>query len=114
MRIDDALVVDNSGNHATQTKSGQVVLARGPHPVTVEYVQAGGVYELEWQWSHDRSAPEQVPESALSPYRIGHATMLLIRLLDVLFAPALAGVGAIVLWTAFPPKSRFTTWPSSG
>ena len=110
-----ALVVDNSGNHAAQTKSGEVVLARGPHPVTVE-VRAGGRRLRCWNGSGATTAvrPSRFLQSALSPYRIGYATMQLIRLLDVLFVPALAGVGAIVVWIAFPPKSRFTTWPSSG
>ena len=72
LKIDDALVVDNSGHHASQTKSGHIVLDRGPHPVIVEYAQSGGVYDLEWQWATTAGARTR-SEAALSPYRIGHA-----------------------------------------
>jgi PA14 domain len=114
LRIDDQLVVDNSGHHATQTKSGQAVLTRGAHPVIVEYLQAGGAYDLDWQWAHDRDPLRPVPESALSPYRIGYGTKLLIRIVDVSFLPALAGFGAVVVWIAFPPASRVPKRPAGG
>jgi len=45
--IDDTLVVDNSGRHARQWRSGIVTLAAGPHIVRIEYEQWGGDAHLE-------------------------------------------------------------------
>ncbi len=45
--IDDTLVVDNSGRHARQWRSGLVTLAAGPHVVRIEYEQWGGDAHLE-------------------------------------------------------------------
>jgi hypothetical protein len=106
LSIDGTSVVDNGGNHAAQTKSGRIVLSRGPHDVVVEYAQAGGAYELDWQWAHDGGAPEPVPESVLSPYRLGYGTSAVLRGVRGSFVPALVALGATVVWIAFPPRSR--------
>jgi hypothetical protein len=106
LRIDDTLVIDNGGDHALQTKSGEISLSRGAHAVAIDYSQAGGAYEIEWAWAREASAPEPIPEWALSPYQIGYITVLLIRWTRALFIPALIGAGMIIVFMAFPRRSQ--------
>jgi hypothetical protein len=107
LRLDDTLVVDNSGDHASQTRSGQIALERGPHAVIVDFTQSGGTYEIEWQWARDGGVVEPVPAWSLSPYKMNYGTVLLVRLLERSFVPALVASGILVIWTAFPPRSRW-------
>jgi hypothetical protein len=44
--IGDALVVDNDGLHAAQTRSGRIALQAGLHAFTVGYQQGGGEFVL--------------------------------------------------------------------
>jgi len=107
LRVDDTLVVDNGGNHASETMSGQIALERGPHTVIVDFTQSGGAYEIEWQWARDGGVMAPVPASALSPYQMSHGTVLLVRLLETSFVPALVASGILIIWMAFPPRSRW-------
>jgi hypothetical protein len=102
LRVDDILVIDNGGNHASETKAGQIELSRGAHAVAIDYSQAGGAYEIEWAWARDAAPPGPIPEWALSPYRIGYGTVLLIRWTQALFVPALICAGVIIVVIAFP------------
>ena len=49
--IDGVRVVDNGGDHGAQTRSGTIVLARGPHTVRIDYHQVAGGYEMSWAWA---------------------------------------------------------------
>jgi hypothetical protein len=42
LRINNVVVVDNDGNHATQTVSGQRLLQRGVHSFRLDYMQGPG------------------------------------------------------------------------
>ena len=105
LKIDDSLVVDNGGNHASQTKSGQIDLEQGSHAVLIEYTQAGGAYEIDWRWARGDGRLEAVPPLAVSPYRIGNGTARVLRWIDVLFLPALIGCGVLIVFIAFPAKA---------
>jgi PA14 domain/Dolichyl-phosphate-mannose-protein mannosyltransferase len=60
--IDGALVVDNGGNHAEESREAQVVLKRGFHPVELRYWQRGGARRLNLFWQ-----PPDRPELPISP-----------------------------------------------
>ena len=82
LTIDNRLVIDNSGVHPAIRRTGAVRLARGPHLVVIDYVQGGGRYTLDWEWSEDGARFERVPAWALSPGPVGHAAVMLARVLD--------------------------------
>jgi hypothetical protein len=69
LTIDGATVVDTGGRRGTFVVSGTAQLSPGPHPIVIEYRQAGGDYAFDWTWSHDGSAPEPVPGWRLMPRR---------------------------------------------
>jgi len=47
MYLHDQLVVDNGGQHKSETQSGAVALRAGYHPLRIEYYDAGAEEELE-------------------------------------------------------------------
>ncbi len=49
--IGDDLVVDNDGLHAPRTRTGDVLLEQGLHPIRVEFFQAGGAVDLAVSWT---------------------------------------------------------------
>jgi|GEM_PF-639429 len=57
--IDDALVIDHDGLHASSTKIGSIALAQGPHACRVEYFERDGSCELSLRWYS--SSDEIVP-----------------------------------------------------
>jgi hypothetical protein len=105
LKIDDTLVVDNGGNHASQTKSGQIALSQGPHAVLIEYTQAGGAYEIDWRWAYGDGPAEAIPAAVLSPSRMDHRMASVVRWLDALFLPALLGCGVLIVFIAFPARA---------
>lgn len=60
--LDDALVVDNGGFHATESREGAVVLTRGFHRIEIRYWQRDGALRLNLLWE-----PPGRPESAIPP-----------------------------------------------
>jgi len=50
--IGDKLIVDNSGMHSVQEKTGSILLGLGHHPITVEYFQGTGDKALAVGWSY--------------------------------------------------------------
>jgi hexosaminidase len=60
--IDSALVVDNGGNHAAESRESSVVLKRGFHPIEVRYWQRDGARRLDLFWQ-----PPERSESPISP-----------------------------------------------
>ena len=79
--VDNRLVVDNGGVHGTLTQSGSTQLERGAHLIVLEYLQAGGLYAMDWSWSRDGTAFTKVPSWRLSQKRAGHRSALTARLL---------------------------------
>jgi hypothetical protein len=82
LTIDNRLVIDNSGVHSAVKRTASVRLASGSHRVGIVYVQGGGRYALEWEWSEDGGHFERVPGWALSPRPVGRAEVLFARALD--------------------------------
>ena len=68
--IDGQPVVDNRGEHPARTASGQVQLQSGAHAVLIDFVQAGGGYEMAWSWARGNAALYAVPSAALWTRRV--------------------------------------------
>jgi PA14 domain len=51
--VDDRPVVFNAGVHGLQKAEGQIDLARGVHPIRLQYLQNGGPYALMVEWARD-------------------------------------------------------------
>lgn len=66
LRIGDVLVVDNDGLHGARTRSGQIALAAGRHPIEVLFFQKGGDIELGVTWEGPGVVAGAIPASALS------------------------------------------------
>lgn len=68
--LDDALVVDNNGNHPLRSReSGTIQLEPGQHPLRVEWYNAaagGAGLLLEW-WTPSGTGYEAIPEADLTP-----------------------------------------------
>ncbi len=60
--LDDALVVDDGGFHAAQSREGAAALTRGFHRIEIRYWQRGGARRLDLRWE-----PPGRPESPISP-----------------------------------------------
>jgi len=103
--VDDRLVVDNSGPHRSETKSGTISLARGSHRVRLEYTQFGGSSELTWSWARGAATLAPVPAWTLSRRAVGSATVVLGRGLEIarwLLVIVGAAGAAWLVWLALP------------
>jgi len=66
--IDDQLVVNNDGEHAEQTVSGDTSLSAGRHNITVTYFENQGDQALTASWSGPSiSGTQEIPSSVLTP-----------------------------------------------
>ena len=63
--IADRIVIDNEGPHSSVEKSGQVALKKGLHPFRLDFVEGGGGYFLNLQYSMDGCDIKDIPESWL-------------------------------------------------
>ncbi|XWW45003.1 family 20 glycosylhydrolase [Fibrella sp. USSR17] len=66
LRMANRLVVDNDGNHAPIEKSGQVALAKGAHPIEVDFIEGGGGFTLKLKYSLNGGEPMEIPDSWFS------------------------------------------------
>jgi cytochrome c2 len=64
--IDNQPVVDNDGIHPMTEQSGSIILAPGPHAITVLYFSTRGDLGLTVSWQGPGFGKEQIPGSALS------------------------------------------------
>ena len=101
LQIDGQLVVDNGGTHTAATQTGRIRLERGPHFVLLEYVQAGGAYEMGWAWTRDGPQLEGVSRWVLSPRRLPYWQVPLPLILGWLAAAALVSFGLIGSWQVY-------------
>lgn len=83
LSIDGRPLVDNGGAHGASTRSASVTLAAGTHAVLMEFAQAGGGFELEWQWGREGARQGPVPGWALTPYKAAPWRVLMARGLDL-------------------------------
>ncbi len=63
LRIANREVVNNDGMHAPREKNGQVVLKKGLHPITIDFVEGGGGYTLKLQYSKEGNEPKNIPDN---------------------------------------------------
>ena len=49
--LDDQLLIDNDGLHGPEPRDSELILEAGPHPIRVEFFQAGGGAALSLQWA---------------------------------------------------------------
>lgn len=63
--IDGEKLIDNDGDHRLITKSGNVALDVGLHPITVRYFQVGGEKGLSLEYQGPNIEKQAVPATAL-------------------------------------------------
>ena len=69
LRITNRVVVDHDGRHGATTRSAQVALAEGFHPIEVEYFQIDGRNALSLTWRGGGETWEAVDESVVARVR---------------------------------------------
>jgi hypothetical protein len=63
--IDDILVIDNGGNHATKSVTGTVTLEAGKHKIMIKYFDAGGGAVLSLLWVPPNGKESKIPVERL-------------------------------------------------
>ena len=65
MSIGDKLVVDNDKPHSLHEESGVIALEKGLHPITLEFFENWGGYELKVYWQGPGMSKVLIPTAAL-------------------------------------------------
>jgi len=63
--IDDILVIDNGGNHATKSVAGMVTLEAGKHKIMIKYFDAGGGAIINLTWVPPGGVEGKIPVERL-------------------------------------------------
>ncbi|HHT9112839.1 MAG: hypothetical protein HZA47_02055 [Planctomycetes bacterium] len=63
--IDDILVIDNGGNHATKPVAGMVALEPGKHKIMIKYFDAGGGAIINMTWVPPGGVEGKIPVEKL-------------------------------------------------
>lgn len=63
--LDNALIVDNGGRHATKAASGTLTLEKGTHKIMIRYFDAGGGAVLRLLWVPPGGVESQIPKEQL-------------------------------------------------
>src|SRR3972149_2021566 len=63
--IDDILVIDNGGNHATKSVAGTATLEHGKHKIMIKYFDAGGGAVLSLLWIPPNGKESKIPVDRL-------------------------------------------------
>jgi hypothetical protein len=63
--IDDTLVIDNGGNHATKSVAGTVTLEPGKHKIMIKYFDAGGGAIINLAWVPPGGVEGKIPVERL-------------------------------------------------
>src|ERR1043165_5431149 len=64
--VNEKLVVENDGHHATTEKRGTIQLPAGAYPIRVSYFNADGALELKVSYEGPGLPKQQIPPTALS------------------------------------------------
>lgn len=64
--LGDVCVVDNDGAHSMSTKSGEIELAAGLHPLRLTYFEQGGGEGLDVTWAGPGFGRSPIPDVALT------------------------------------------------
>ena len=78
LSIDGRRVIDNGGRHAATTRTAEVELSSGPHPVLIELTQYGGDFAIGWMWGRNAQSLSPVPSWATSPYKAPYWRVMVI------------------------------------
>ena len=66
LRIHDELVIDNDGYHSALEKRGEIALAKGLHPIQIDFFEATGQDDLILKWARPGSDEfVEIPAEAL-------------------------------------------------
>ena len=65
LQIDDEVVVDNDGNHASRRVTGHIPLRQGFHKIKLLYFQSEGDVALRVSWGASGGELQPLPGSAL-------------------------------------------------
>ncbi len=68
------MVVDNDGIHASAVQSGQVFLHAGTNPISVQWFNASGVFELNVEYEGPGMPRQRIPGSVLLRTNMDRAT----------------------------------------
>lgn len=68
--VDGKPVLDNDGQHAPQTKSGEVWLAKGRHELCVTFFESAGGEELAVRWQPPNGAEGPLPAGRLAHWEL--------------------------------------------
>ena len=63
--IDDILVIDNGGNHATKSVAGTATLEHGKHKIMIKYFDAGGGAVISLLWTPPNGKESKIPVDRL-------------------------------------------------
>lgn len=63
--IDNALVIDNWGSHASLLKTGELELNQGSHAIRVEYFDEVGIAVIKLEWGSDQFAQRLIGQADL-------------------------------------------------
>jgi len=99
LQVDGRLVVDNGGQHGALTRAERVQLDRGPHFILLEYVQTGGLFDIQLQWARDGQALSRIPDWRLSPNRASAAVVVVARVVTWVWWLSLA-TALVAAWIA--------------
>ena len=106
--VDGRLVVDNGGRPGLVARTGRTALEAGSHAILINYLNAGGAYQLEWRWAYEGEPLSDVPAWRLSTKPRGVAALWLVRVVDWLWpfggALLIALVGRLVFVRRWWPK----------
>jgi hypothetical protein len=65
LSVDGKMIIDNDGFHRTQEKSKKLALAKGYHPVLLNYFQMGGAKALKVCWEKPGGKKVEIPKEVL-------------------------------------------------
>ena len=69
--VHDQLLIDNNGNHAAKLRTGWVNLAKGFHPIRIEFYEDQGEEVLEFLWASNDEELTPVPPATLFHHKNG-------------------------------------------
>src|SRR5262249_26222027 len=103
LTLDGVVVINNNRPNTAQSDARPIALSRGPHLVVLELVQERGSYAMQWQWSRQGGAFEEVPAWALTPAKPSLGLVLAGRWLHlaalaVFLLAGLSLAGDVVRW----------------
>ena len=74
LSIASGMVVDNDGVHSSAVRSGQVFLHAGTNPISVQWFNAAGAFELKLEYEGPGIPRQRIPSSVLLRTNLDRAT----------------------------------------